>query len=110
VAQALTREHPLLTCDSRSLSKECALGNGLAFKEVFLNVGMGVESTFRAFAALFSRPPEMQGWSPMDRVVDAPVYQDIPTWKRGTGLLGCPLKRASKSFSQAPYFCYESLR
>jgi hypothetical protein len=44
----------------------------------------------------------------MDRVIDAPVYQDILTWERGPDR-GAPPSALGLS-SQAPYFCYESLR
>jgi len=89
VAQASTREHPLLTCDSRSLSKNVPWEMFGLQRRFFKMLAWGLKA-FRALRLLFSRPPKMQGWSPTDRVVDAPVYQDIPTWKRGPDCW-CPL-------------------
>jgi len=46
----------------------------------------GVESATGLLRPLSSRPPDllMHGWLSMDRVIDAPVYQDILTWERLT--------------------------
>jgi hypothetical protein len=54
VAQASTREHPLLTCDSRSLSKNVPW-EMFGLQRRFSKWGL---KALRALRLLFSRPPK----------------------------------------------------